>query len=56
MVATTCGVDITVYTMLGSDANALRKDFTALQQEDEWTWPPTGLNEMMDLYSGSIKS
>ena len=48
MIATTREIDLTVYTVLGSDANAIQKDFTALQQMDERTWPPTGPNKMID--------
>ena len=39
MVATTCEIGFTGYTVLGLDANAFQKDFTALQQVDAWTWP-----------------
>ena len=48
MIATTREIDLTVYTVLGSDADALQKDFTASEQVHEWTWPPTGPNKMID--------
>ena len=51
MVATTREIDHTGYTVLDSNANALETDITALQHEDEWTWPPTRLNKMIDTYS-----
>lgn len=48
MITTTYEIDLTGYTVLGSDDNASQKEFTALQQVDEWEWPPIGSNKMID--------